>query len=71
MRDEALELLRRYQADRLVDRFAAAEQNERRDAHDVELLGELRLLIDVDAADLQLGVLGSDLVDDRGEHGET
>ena len=52
MRDEALELLRRYQADRLVDRFAAAEQNERRDAHDVELLGELRLLIDVDAADL-------------------
>ena len=71
MRDEALELLRRYQADRLVDRFAATEQNERRDAHDVELLGELRLLIDVDAADLQLGVLGSDLVDDRGEHGET
>lgn len=63
-------MLRWDQADRLVDRFAVAEQDERRDAHDVELLGELRLLIDVDAADLQLGVLGRDLVDDRGEHGE-
>src|SRR5581483_4314309 len=70
MRLDRLHQLRfRHVADQPLDRLAVLEHDERGDAHHAELLGDLRVLIDVDLRDLQLALLlAGDLLDDRRDH---
>src|SRR5690606_5587819 len=52
--DLRLQRILGLQADKLVDRLAVLEQDQRRNAHDAELRCQLRLLVDVDLADRRL-----------------
>ena len=52
-------------ANGLVADLTVHQNDERRDAHDAEFGGKLRLFVDVYLADLDVGSLIRDFVDDR------
>ena len=62
-----LELALRVGADDLLGHGAVLEQDQRRDAQDLEGGGGLLVLVDVQLDDLQVGTLGGDLLEDRGD----
>src|SRR5206468_2002713 len=64
--EEGAHVRKRQCADELVDHAAAAEQLDRRDAADLELLGQVLVLVGVDLDDLDVaGVLIGYLFEDR------
>ena len=64
-----LELLLRNRADNAVHNLAVLDNDHVRDAHNLEHLSKLRLIVRVDLADLNLAlVLLCELLDDRCHH---
>ena len=61
------EILRTH-ADALTGDLAVLEHEQRGDAHHAELTGELGLVVHVDLADLDVGILVRDLIHNGGEH---
>src|SRR5579859_1356141 len=67
--DPPLELLFRHVADDPLDQLAAAEDPQRRDAHDAVARCDRAVLVHVQLAHAQLTlVLAGQVLDDRGDH---
>src|SRR6185436_3209621 len=66
--DLGLEALLGHRALDALGDLTVAEQQQRRDGHDLVLRGGLDVLVGVELDDLQLGPLAGDLLDDRGDH---
>src|SRR5215207_8714744 len=66
--DLGLEPLLRHRALDALGDLAVAEEQERRDRHDLVLRRRLDVLVGVELDDLELGPLTGDLLDDRADH---